>query len=95
MGTVAARRLERYHELNTHGGGGARGGRGGVATEAGGSEGINERVSADSDEELPVLQASDGEEDNERSARLFRYDPDNGDVWGEYQAVMGDPMFAW
>ena len=50
------------------------------ATEAGGSEGGNERVSADSDEELPVLQASDGEDDNERGERLFGYDPDNGDV---------------
>ena len=64
------------------------------ATEAGGSDRSNERVSADSDEELPVLQASDGEEDNERSERLFGYNPDNGDVWGEYQAVKGDPMFA-
>jgi hypothetical protein len=63
------------------------------ATEAGGSEGSNERVSADS-HELPVLQASDGEEDNERSERLFGYNPDNGDVWGEYQPVVGDPMFA-
>jgi hypothetical protein len=51
-------------------------------------------VSADSDEELPVLQASDGDEDNERGERLFGYDPDNSDVWGEYQAVVGDPMFA-
>jgi len=34
--------------------------------------------------ELPVsgLQASDGEEDNERSVRRFGYNPDNGDVWG-------------
>ena len=64
------------------------------ATEAGGSEGSNESVSTDS-HELPVLQASDGEEDNERSERLFGYNPDNGDVWGEYQAVMGDPMLAW
>jgi hypothetical protein len=43
---------------------------------------------------LPVLQASDGEEDNERSVRLFGYNPDNGDVWGEYQPAVGDPMFA-
>ena len=64
------------------------------ATEAGGSEGSNERVSADSDEELPVLQASDGEEDNERSERRFGYNPDNGDPWAEYQAVMGDDLFA-
>ena len=64
------------------------------ATEAGGSEGSNESVSADSHEELPVLQASDGEEDNERSERRFGYNPDNGDVWGEYQPVVGDPMFA-
>jgi hypothetical protein len=86
------------------------------ATEAGGSEGSNESVSADGDEELPVSQASqedddddpakveddaasatedeDREEDNERSERLFGYNPDNGDVWGEYQAVKGDPMFA-
>ena len=40
-------------------------------------------------------EASDGEEDNERSERLFGYNPDSGDVWGEYQAVMGDPMLAW
>ncbi len=33
------------------------------------SEGSNERGSADSDEELPVLQASDGEDDNERGER--------------------------
>ena len=52
-------------------------------------------MSADSDEELPVLQGSDGEEDYERSERRFGYNPDNGDVWGEYQAVMGDPMLAW
>ena len=38
-----------------------------LATEASGPEGSNERVSADSDEEFPVLLASDGEEDNERS----------------------------
>ena len=38
---------------------------------------------------------TDGEEDNERSERLFGYNPDSGDVWGEYQAVMGDPMLAW
>ena len=44
--------------------------------------------------ELPVLQASDGEEDNERSVRRFGYNPDNGDVWGEYQPAVGDPMFA-
>jgi hypothetical protein len=77
------------------------------ATEASGSEGGNESASADGDEERPVSQASeddaasaieedDGEEDNERSERLFGYDPDgNGNVWDEYQAVMGDPMFAW
>ena len=38
-----------------------------LATEASGPEGSNDRVSADSDEEFPVLLASDGEEDNERS----------------------------
>ena len=66
------------------------------ATEAGGPKVSNERVSADSDEELPVLQASDVEEDYERSERRFGYNPDNGDGgWGEYQAVMGDDMFAW
>ena len=47
------------------------------ATEAGGLEGSNERVSADSHEELPVLQASDREEDNERSVRRFGYNPDS------------------
>jgi hypothetical protein len=66
----------------------------GPATEAGGSEGSNESVSADSHEELPVLQTSDGEKDNERSERRFGYNPDNGDVWGEYQPVVGDPTFA-
>ena len=38
-----------------------------LATEASGPEGSNDRVSADSDEEFPVLLASDREEDNERS----------------------------
>ena len=38
-----------------------------LATEASGPEGSNDRVSADSDEEFPVLLASDGEEDSERS----------------------------
>ena len=37
------------------------------ATEASGPQGSNDRASADSDEELPALLASDGEEDNERS----------------------------
>ncbi len=37
------------------------------ATEASGPEGSNDRASADSDEELPALLASDGEEDNDRS----------------------------
>jgi hypothetical protein len=64
------------------------------ATEAGGSEGSNESVSTNSHEELPVLQASDGEKDNERSVRRFGYNSDNGDVWGEYQPAVGDPMFA-
>ena len=62
---------------------------------SGGFHRSNESVSTDSHEELPVLQASDGEEDNERSERLFGYNPDNGDVWEEYQAVMGDPKFAY
>jgi hypothetical protein len=52
-----------------------------------------------SDEELPVLQASDGEEDNERSEQRFGYNPDkvtdNSDPWAEYQAVMEDPMHAY
>ena len=52
------------------------------ATEAGGSEGSNESVSTDSHEELPVLQASDREEDNERSVRRFGYNPD-GEVSDE------------
>ena len=35
------------------------------------------------------------EEDNERSERLFGYEPDRDvDVWDEYQAAMEDPMFA-
>ncbi len=38
-----------------------------LATEASGPEGSNDRVIADSDEEFPVLLASDREEDNERS----------------------------
>ena len=57
-------------------------------------ERVAESVSTDSHEELPVLQASDGEEDNERSVRRFGYNSDNGDVWGEYQPAVGDPMFA-
>jgi hypothetical protein len=61
------------------------------ATEAGGSEGSNESVSADSHEELPVLQASDGEEDNERSERRFGYNPDNGDVWGSINLLWETP----
>jgi hypothetical protein len=40
-------------------------------------EGSNESVSTDSHEELPVLQASDWEEDNERSVRRFGYNPDS------------------
>jgi hypothetical protein len=36
----------------------------------------------DSHEELPVLQASDREEDNERSVRRFGYNPD-GEVSDE------------
>ena len=38
-----------------------------LATEASGPEGSNDRASADSDEELPALLASDEEEDNDRS----------------------------
>ena len=34
------------------------------------------------------------EEHYERSGRRFGYNPDNGDVWGEYQEVMGDDWFA-
>ena len=48
------------------------------------------------DDAASAIEEDDGEEDNERSERLFGYDPDgNGNVWDEYQAVMGDPMFAW
>ena len=65
------------------------------ATEAGGSEGSNECVSADRDEELSDVQVSDAEERYERSERRFRYNPDNGDLWAEYQSVMGDDWFAW
>ena len=65
------------------------------ATEAGGSEGSNECVSADRDEELSDVQVSDAEERYERSDRRFRYNPDNGDLWAEYQSVMGDDWFAW
>jgi len=65
------------------------------ATEAGGSEGSNECVSADRDEELSDVQVSDAEDRYERSERRFRYNPDNGDLWAEYQAVMGDDWFAW
>ena len=64
-------------------------------TKPGGPEGSNERVSADRDEELSVVQVSDEEEHYERSGRRFGYNPDNDDVWGEYQAVMGDDLFAW
>ncbi len=38
--------------------------------------------------------AAIGEKDNERSVRRFGYNSDNGDVWGEYQPAVGDPMFA-
>ena len=77
------------------GGGGGRGGRGGARLGAGGPEGSNERVSADRDEELSVVQVSDEEEHYERSEGRFGYNPDNGDPWAEYQGVMGDDMFAW
>jgi hypothetical protein len=37
-----------------------------------------------------------GRRPNERSERLFGYDPDRDvDVWDEYQAAMEDPMFAY
>ncbi len=65
------------------------------ATEAGGPEGSNECVSADRDEELSDAQVSDEEEHYERSERRFGYNPDNGDLWSEYQAVTGDDWFAW
>jgi hypothetical protein len=45
-------------------------------------ERVAESVSTDSHEELPVLQASDREEDNERSVRRFGYNPD-GEVSDE------------
>ena len=44
--------------------------------------------------ELSDVQDSDEEEHYERSGRRFGYNPDNGDVWGEYQPAVGDPMFA-
>ena len=65
------------------------------ATEAGGSAGSNECVSADRDEEPSNVQVSDEEEHYERSERRFGYNPDNGEPWAEYQAVMGDDWFAW
>jgi len=40
-------------------------------------------------------EASDGEEDNERSERHFGYNPDNGDPWEEYHTVMKNPMHAY
>jgi hypothetical protein len=40
--------------------------------------------------------ASATEEDNQRSERLFGYDPDRDvDVWDENRAAMEDPMFAY
>ena len=47
------------------------------------------------DDAASATEDEDREEDNERSERLFGYNPDNGDVWEEYQAVMGDPKFAY
>ena len=42
-----------------------------------------------------ATEEEDWEEDNRRSERLFGYDPvRDDDVWDEYQAAMGDPMFA-
>ena len=72
-----------------------RGGRGGARHRGRRSEGSNECVSADRDEELSDVQVSDEEEHYERSERRFGYNPDNGDLWAEYQAVMGDDWFAW
>jgi hypothetical protein len=47
------------------------------------------------DDAASATEEEDREEDNERSERRFGYDPDRKvDVWDEYQAAMGDPMFA-
>jgi hypothetical protein len=59
------------------------------------SEQCRECVSTDRDEELSDVQDSDEEEHYGRSERRFGYNPDNGDPWAEYQAVMGDDWFAW
>ena len=48
------------------------------------------------DDAASATEEADWEEDNERSERLFGYDPDRDvDVWDEYQAAMEDPMFAY
>jgi hypothetical protein len=54
-----------------------------------------ECVGTDRDEELSDVQDSDEEEHYGRSERRFGYNPDNGEPWAEYQAVMGDDLFAW
>ena len=56
---------------------------------------FRECVSTDRDEELSDVQDSDEEEHYGRSERRFGYNPDNGEPWAEYQAVMGDDLFAW
>ena len=51
--------------------------------------------SVEDDHAASATEEEDWEEDNRRSERLFGYDPvRDDDVWDEYQAAMGDPMFA-
>ena len=48
------------------------------------------------DDAASATEEEDWEEDNQRSERLFGYDPDRDvDVWDENRAAMEDPMFAY
>ncbi len=48
------------------------------------------------DDEASATEEDDWEEDNERSERIFGYNPDREvDVWTEYQSAMQDPMLAY
>ncbi len=48
------------------------------------------------DDAASATEEEDWEEDNERSERIFGYNPDREvDVWTEYQSAMQDPMLAY
>jgi len=56
----------------------------------------NEEPAKVENEAASATEEEDWEEDNERSERIFGYDPDREvDVWEEYQAVKDDPMLAY